>query len=574
MDGYSSNPAEQQSLRLIMRRLGAALLTALLLQSCASHQAQAPMAAVATSNPLATQAALRALDEGGNAFDAAVAAAAVLGVVEPYGSGLGGGSFWLLRKADGETAFVDGREIAPQSAHANQYLDDQGKPRKGRPSLDGALAAAIPGQPAALAYVSRYYGERSLSANLSDAVRFASLGFRADREYLDMLGKRVQHLATDPGSRQRFLVDGQIPKDGQLLQFPELALTLEQLGRDGHEGFYFGPLAKQLVDDVNQAGGAWTEDDLAAYQVLVRRPVTIRYQGAEIITAPPPSAGGMALAQMFRLLETAPVPADAQPADRVHHLSEIMRLGFRNRDLLGDPDFVKLPWSRLMDRPALAEAAASIRPDQAAPAPEMANRPADRSEHTTHLSIVDAEGNAVAATLTINLPFGAAFTSPHTGILLNSEMDDFAIAPGVPNAYGLPGSQANRIEPGKRPLSSMSPSMVLNNGQLVVLGSPGGSRIISTLFLSLLDIIEGQPAEAVAANPRWHHQYLPHEIQAEPAALENGVAAELAARGHRVLNLQRSYGDLQLVTRNLGDGSATAVSDPRGNGQAIARSTE
>ena len=547
------------------------LLTCLALSGCATRSNDPAIAAVATAHPLATQAALRTLDEGGNAFDAAIAAAAVLGVVEPHGSGLGGGSFWLLRKTNGEVNFVDAREVAPQAATADFYLGSGGQPQP-RASLDGPLAAAIPGQPAALAHLARHYAERPLSANLADAIRFATLGFRVDSAYLNMVAWRQEALQADPVSRRVFLDEGDIPGSDFVVRQPELARTLQALARDGHDGFYMGPVAKALVADVQAAGGRWTEADLAAYRISERRPLVIRHADATIFTAPPPSAGGIALTQMFAQLEVAPVPAQDRIA-RIHHLTEVMRRAYRDRHLLGDPDAVNIPYAQLLDRPRLHADARAIDPLHASPPPTLPAGDSGRGFHTTHLSIIDGDGNAVAATLTLNLPFGAAFTSPATGVLLNNEMDDFAIAPGVPNAYGLPGARANAIAPGKRPLSSMTPTLLLREDELVALGTPGGSRIISMVFLALLDVLDRAPLAQIAAGDRFHHQYWPHQIQFEQGALSAEDRFELESLGHQVLELERRYGNLQIVRKNLRSGDAEAASDPRGVGLSVVRST-
>ncbi|MFE8070553.1 gamma-glutamyltransferase [Marinobacteraceae bacterium S3BR75-40.1] len=553
------------------------LAVTLLLAGCASAPQQRQPAAVATAHPLATQAALRTLDNGGNAFDAAVTAAAVLGVVEPYSAGLGGGGFWLLRKRSGETVLIDAREIAPGESRRDMYLDANGDVLSGKPSLNGPRAAAIPGQPAALAYIGKHYAERPLSANLSDAVRLARTGFRVDARYRHLATFRKDMLKVYPASAETFLVAGDVPPEGELIRQPALARTLEILGRQGHDGFYQGDVADSLVQDVRAAGGIWTPRDLADYQVIERQPLTFRYGNAEVWTTPPPSAGGVALAQMFGMLEAAPLPTGADRVARIHHLIELMRRAYRDRArFLGDPGFVDIPLDRILSPDYLARKAASIDPLEATPSTSLGATPADPpgGRHTTHFSIVDGEGNMVAATLSINWPFGSAFTSPSTGVLLNDEMDDFSIRPGKPNTYGLVGHAENAIAPGKRPLSSMTPTIMRTPERTTVIGTPGGSRIPTMVFLGMLESLDGASAEQIVSAPRFHHQYLPDQIQYEPGALSSEQRFELEALGHELKEVGRRYGNMQVVVVDSANGKRSAAADPRGVGQAIVRPTQ
>ena len=529
--------------------------------------------AVATAHPLATEAALEILAAGGNAFDAAVAASAALAVVEPYSSGLGGGGFWLLHRArDGLEVMVDGRERAPLAATRDMYLDAEGRPRPGA-SLDGPLAAAVPGEPAALAHIAARYGRLPLARSLAPAIRLAREGFRIDARYRRFARLRLAALRASPAAARIFLKDGEVPPEGWRLRQPELAATLARLAREGAAGFYRGPVAGRLVAGVRAAGGIWTLEDLAAYRVAEREPVRARWRGLRLVSAAPPSSGGVLLAEMLHMLERFHWER-LDAAARAHVLIEIMRRAYRDRALwLGDPDQVDMPLGRLLSRAYAARLADGIRLDRATPSAALGPAPGTRAgagAHTTHLSVLDAEGNRVAATLTINYPFGSGFVPPGTGVLLNDEMDDFAIAPGVPNAYGLVGAEANAIAPGRRPLSSMSPTFLDDGTRVAIVGTPGGSRIISMVLHATLAFAEGAGARAMVARPRFHHQYLPDEVQHEPGAFAPAVAARLRALGHRLREVG-PYGNMQAVVWNRRAGTVEAASDPRGIGTARVR---
>ncbi|MCC5858824.1 MAG: gamma-glutamyltransferase [Ectothiorhodospiraceae bacterium] len=527
-----------------------------------------PEPAVATAHPLATQAALDILEAGGNAFDAAVAATAALAVVEPYGSGIGGGGFWLLhREADDFQVMVDGRETAPGAAHRDMYLDDDGEVRS-RLSLDGPLAAAIPGTPAALAHITEHYGRLSLAENLAPAIRHAREGFRVGSHYRRMARFRQDALRASPQARAIMLKEGEVPELGYVLRQPDLAGTLEQLVEHGADGFYRGEVAERLVRGMRNAGGIWTLEDLETYRLVEREPVRFQYHDMTITAASLPSAGGIALATMLQILE----PFDLQamgPAGRIHLTVEAMRRAYRDRHVyLGDPDFVHVPVERLVSREHADRLREGLRVDRATPSASL-DVHGDEGEDTTHFSIIDQEGNRVAATLSINYPFGSGFIPAGTGVLLNNEMDDFASQPGKPNAYGLVGGERNAIEPGKRPLSSMTPVFIEDSERVGILGSPGGSRIITQVLLGILHFADGrEPHEWVSA-PRYHHQYLPDRIQHEPGAITVEIRRELVDRGHRVVPMTREYGDMQAVLWNIPENRVVAASDPRGGGLAV-----
>jgi len=525
-------------------------------------------AAVATAHPLATEAGRLILEVGGNAFDAAVAVSAALAVVEPYGSGLGGGGFWLLhRERDGRQVMIDGRERAPLGAHADMYLDAQGEVISAA-SIDGPLAAGIPGVPAALAHIARHYGRLPLDVSLAPALILARDGFPVDRVYRRMAQWRLAALRASPAAAAQFLTDGEVPPEGYLLRQPDLAATLGAIARGGDQAFYEGEIAARLVEAVQAGGGIWTRRDLREYRVIERAPVVAHYRGHRVVSAALPSSGGVLLAQMLYMLEQRPLEGLDQ-SDRAHLLVEVMRRAYADRArYLGDADQVSVPLGRLLNRSYAYRRAAQIDMQHATPSARLTD-PAGEGRDTTHFSILDHEGNRVAATLSINYPFGSGFVAPGTGVLLNDEMDDFSASPGTANAYGLTGNEANAIAPGKRMLSSMSPTFVEGEDRVVILGTPGGSRIISMVLLGLLDAIDGRPLDEIVARGRFHHQYLPDRIEVEPGALAEGTLADLESRGHAIRRLDEGYGNMQAVAWDLPNGAVETASDPRGIGSGL-----
>ncbi|AXA27298.1 gamma-glutamyltransferase [Pseudomonas putida] len=526
-------------------------------------------AAIASPHAEATAAARQVLEQGGNAFDAAIAISATLAVVEPYGSGLGGGGFFLLREQS-DTAhyrFLDARERAPGAATPDMYLED-GKVRQGL-SINGALAAAIPGLPQALADLAATHGKLPLRDSLAPAIRLANQGFAVDRIYRDRATMRLNALRDDPESARLFLRENQVPALGTLIRQPELAATLQAMADQGRDGFYRGAVGRKLVEGVRRAGGVWTLDDLAGYRTAWRQPLRYPLAGQrELISSPPPSAGGVALAQSLAMLQRLPWQG-AEPVQRTHYVVEVLRRAYRDRGLLGDPDYVTNPINRLLARQYLSGLADSIDVHDATPSSALPPAPAWREgDHTTHFSVIDAAGNAVSATLSVNLPFGAAFTVPGSGVVLNNEMDDFAADPTGSNSYGLAGSQANAVAAGKRPLSSMSPSFIESPSQFASFGTPGGSRIPSMVLLSMLGFLEGRPVSEWPAIPRYHHQYLPDAIEHEPNTFDDEQKAALRARGYALKDVQRSYGNQQVLYWDKRAGTLEAASDPRGVGGA------
>ncbi len=526
-------------------------------------------AAVASAHPLATEAGIQIINQGGNAFDAAVAVTAALAVVEPAGSGLGGGGFWLLHRAsDGFQTMLDGRERAPLAAHRDMYLDKNGNiiPKL---SIDGPLAAGIPGVPAALEHLANRYGKLPLSQSLAPAIALARGGFAVDKRYRRLVGFRLKALKKSPAAAAIFLHNNKVPAKGFLVKQPDLANTLEAIAKNGAAGFYRGEVAQRLVNGAQEGGGIWTMEDLAQYKIAERTPIKSRYRNIEITSAAPPSSGGIALAAMFQILESYPLEK-VDNATRIHLIVEAMRRAYRDRaEYLGDPDFVSIPVKKLSHPFYAAGLASTIHPNRATPSSQLPGIADNRAgSDTTHFSILDRSGNRVAATLSINYPFGAAFVPPGTGVLLNDEMDDFSSKPGVPNVYGLVGDKANAIAPGKRPLSSMSPTFLEDENRVAILGTPGGSRIITMVLLGALEFAAGKPPHDWVNAARFHHQYLPDQISFEPGAIDKQTASKLKAMGHKLKKRGRHYGNMQAILWDRSQNKVIAASDPRGNGQA------
>lgn len=541
--------------------------------SLSAHAVLPKGAAIASAHPLATQAGFEILAQGGNAFDAAVAVSAALAVVEPSGSGLGGGGFWLLhRESDGFEVLLDGREKAPLAAKRDMYLDRSGNviPEL---SKDGALAAAIPGLPAALAHLAEKYGRLPLAASLQPAIRHARLGFPVGDRHRRMVGFRAAVLKKSPEAARIFLANGAPPPANALLRQPDLADTLRLIAQRGKAGFYDGAVAEKLVRGVRAAGGIWTRQDLTEYSAVERRPVYGVYRGIKITGAPPPSSGGIVLTEALNILSYFDLAAyDA--VTRKHLIIEALRRAYHDRSLyLGDADFVNIPMWRLIGIDYAAGLASAMRPDKALPSDFLSGDINDRDDgqDTTHFSIIDGAGNRVAATLSVNFPFGSAFVAPGTGVLLNDEMDDFAVKSGTPNAYGLTGSDANSIAPGKRMLSSMTPTFLDDGRRVAVLGTPGGSRIISMVLLAVLDFAAGHGPESWVAVPRFHHQFLPDLIEYEQGGLTPAEIAKLTQLGHRLQQTRYRYGDMQAVLWGRKSGQLSAASDPRGEGAALVK---
>jgi len=527
-------------------------------------------AAVATAHPSATKVGIDILKQGGNAFDAAAAVTASLAVVEPYSSGLGGGAFWLIhRAADKKQIMIDGREKAPMRSHKDMYLDKSGNVIKGL-SLNGPMAAGIPGVVAGIEHLVLRYGRMSLKDVLAPAIKQAKEGFAVSKRYRKLMGFRKNIIKQYPAAASIFLNGNNIPAIGELIVQNDLANTLNLIANQGSKGFYSGPLAEKMVNSVKKNGGIWERDDLKNYQIIERAPIIINYNGIKVTSSAPPSSGGIVLGQALNILEQFDLK-QYELITRKHIVIEAMRRAYRDRAAyLGDADFIDIPIDRLLDKNYAAGMALTISPDHATPSNELSDIAVydQTGSDTTHFSIVDSEGNRVSATLSINLPFGSGFVAEGTGVLLNNEMDDFSIKPFTANAYGLVGYHANAIAPGKRPLSSMSPTFLETDDRIAVLGTPGGSRIISMVLLAVLDFADGNPPQSWVSVPRYHHQYLPDQVQFERGGLTINEQEGLKSKGHRLSEKNRMYGNMQAIMiwkeRNI----SFAASDPRGEGTA------
>lgn len=521
--------------------------------------------AVVSADPLASQAGEKILQQGGNAFDAAVAISTVLAVVEPYGSGIGGGGFWLLHDARSKLdVVVDGREVAPLAAHATMYLDDIGDPTDN--SVNGPLAAGIPGVVAALEHITQKYGNLTLAQNLQPAIELAKQGFTPNARFRNLAQFRRSVLADSPAAKKIFLTATSVP---ELVVQTDLAATLTRIAQHGAQDFYQGETAQHLVAGIQAAGGIWTLEDLANYKIIEREPIVTHYHQIEVVMPPPPTSGGVVLTQILAMLENIDL-AKPNQVEYIHTLIEAMRRAYRDRALyLGDPAFTEIPLDKLLNKKYAQAQFHNFDKAKASVSEKLQYGTRKQGEDTTHFSVVDSEGNYVAATLSINYPFGSGFVVPNTGVLLNDEMDDFVIAPDVPNVWGLIGSKANQIEPGKRMLSSMTPLFARNGQEVLIVGTPGGSRIISMLALALLEFSLDKPAAKIVASRRFHHQYVPDEIQFEQNALTKFEQQSLIDKGHSLNELNRNYGNMHAIIWNQITNTLDAAADPRGHGLAI-----
>ena len=523
--------------------------------------------AIATAHPEATAAGCEVLGNGGNAFDAAIAVTAALGVVEPYSSGLGGGGFYLLHVADsGRDVFIDAREVAPERVSESMYLNEAGEvvPQRSR---EGPLAAAIPGIPAALTHLSKHYAKLPVGADLQPAITLARDGFSVDPRYVRAVGWVEKRIRKFPLAERIFFNDGERFEVGETLKQPELAKTLEVMAKD-LDSFYNGKIAEEMVNHVVSAGGNWTRGDLRNYEVKERDAVIIDFNGATITTAPLPSSGGLVMAQVFNILKDLSYYSH-DTSVRPHLMIEAMRRGYNDRArFMGDPDFAKAPIQQLLSLDYARMRAGSISLDSATDSeslPTVFDLTLE-GEETTHFSIVDDDGNRVAATLSINGPFGSGMVAGNTGILLNNHMDDFSIGIGTGNAYELVGNRANGIEPGKRPLSSMSPTFIESEKGVLVIGTPGGSRIISMVMLAILEYLDPMYVDpnALVSLARYHHQYLPDRVQVEPNSFDEAWISELRRKGHDVQVYHRKWGNMQAVHCDVTQTKCLALNDPRG----------
>ncbi|MCW3050920.1 MAG: gamma-glutamyltransferase 1, Threonine peptidase family [Chthonomonadales bacterium] len=559
-------------------RLALGLLVALVAapRVCQAQAGPQPVHAahgmVASAESRASEVGVAILKKGGNAVDAAVAVGMALAVTYPVAGNLGGGGFMLIRMASGEAVAIDYREIAPQLASRNMYLDAQGNAIP-EASLLGSRAAGVPGTVAGLALAQQKYGKLSWREVLEPARLLAANGFRLSYSQASSL-HTDRLLSKFPESRRIFQKDGHFYAPGDLFKQPELAATLLRLQTQGPREFYEGETARQIVQEMQRSQGLITLEDLKRYKPVQRVPLVGSYHGLDIITMPPPSSGGIALIEMLNVLERFPLREMGYNGSKTDHLLiETMKRAFADRaEHLGDPDSVKVPVAGLISKKYAAQLAESIDLHHATPSTEIhAANPAQlESEQTTHFSIVDSQGNAVTNTYTLNGAYGCGLTVRGAGFLLNNEMDDFAAKPGSPNGYGLVQGEANAIAPGKRPLSSMTPTIVLKNGKLfLVIGSPGGPTIITTVLQVILNVVDFDMnlREAIAA-PRIHHQWLPDVVKYEAYRFPTDVRDALIGLGHKLGDTSSRgtyWGDAEGIMFDPKTGLYLGASDPRSN---------
>jgi len=524
---------------------------------------------VASGHPFATQAGVDVLKSGGNAIDAAVAVGLTLGVVDTPNSGIGGGCFMLIHLASGTNICLDGRETAPAAATRDMFV----RAGKGDTnlSLTGPLASGVPGEVAAFDYAVKHFGRKSFADALLPAAETAENGFPLPAHYAQLIESEQDNLKKFPASAAIFLPGGQPLKAGDILKQPELARTYRHLAAQGADWFYHGPFAQALGNWMAANGGILTSNDFANYRLALREPVATSYRGYEVVSFPPPSSGGVHVLEILNILENFDLK-QMDEATRLHVVAEAMKLAFADRAYwLGDPDFANVPRG-LIAKDYAAALAQKINPRCTTPVPAHGMPPRWQTDlfprHTTHFCVADADGNWVACTATLNTSFGSKVVISGTGVTLNNQMDDFSIQPGVPNFYGLVGAEANCVAPGKRPLSSMSPTLVLQNGRPVIaLGAAGGPRIITAVLQELVDLIDlGEtPSQAVAA-PRIHQQWSPDELLVEKQLPED-VKRSLAQRGHKITEVPATAVS-QIVARSTDGKSFTGAADPRASGTA------
>ena len=491
---------------------------------------------VVADDPLAADVGVAVLKSGGNAVDAAVAVGFALAVTHPFAGNLGGGGFMLVRFADGRSTFIDFRERAPERATRNMYLDTQGNPTQD--SVDGWRSVGVPGTVRGFELAQSKYGNQKWSELIAPAIELASKGYALSYKSAELL-RSARNLARDSESKRILQKGGSYYDAGEVLVQPELAATLKRIGNSGAREFYEGETAHRLVSEMTAHGGLLTLADLQGYRAVERTPLTGAYRGLTIITAPLPSSGGIGILQMLGMLEGSGYgKAGPGAAATIHYTAEVMRRYFADRSqYLGDSDFVKVPVKGLLDPAYIRERRASINPDQATPSDQInPGKPLGREgSETTHYSVVDAAGNAVAVTYTLNNGYGSGVTVPGLGFLLNDEMDDFTAKPNTPNMFGLVQGEANAIEPRKRPLSAMTPTIVVRDGKpFMVLGAPGGPRIVTAVLQVLLNVIDFRMniQDAVDA-PRFHHQWKPDKLYLE-AGISPDTVALLEDMGHQV----------------------------------------
>ncbi len=583
-EGRSGDPAappRRRALRGASRWRGSAaglVALALLAASAAALAAVRPAPAakramVAAPEPAAARVALDILRAGGNAVDAAVAAGFALAVTYPQAGNLGGGGFMLIRLADGNARLVDYRETAPSAAHRDMFLDGDGRVVEGS-SRDSFLAVGVPGTVAGLALARDRFGTMPLARLIAPAIALAETGFEVPEELAAAIRGSEARLARHPGSAAIFLPGGKPPRAGSLLVQEELGRALREIARDGPRAFYEGAIGEGIAAAVGRNGGFVTLEDLRAYRALLREPIRTGYRGYEVVTTPPPSAGGIVLAEMLHMLEPHDLRALGHGSSAYHHLlAEVMKRAYADRaTFLGDPDQVRIPIHALLSRDYASRLMAGYDPGRATAAREAGPGEPGRfeSESTTHFTVADERGNVVANTYTLNGSFGVGAVVEGWGFLLNNEMDDFSIRPGVPNMYGLVGGEANAIAPGKRMLSSMTPTILLKDGRpFLALGTRGGGRITTMVLQVILNVVDfGMELQAAVNAPRCHHQWIPDVLHCEAEALAADVRDNLLGRGH-VVEAGGHHGDIQVILFDPEAGLLRGAADARGYGVAV-----
>ncbi|ELM7275948.1 gamma-glutamyltransferase [Salmonella enterica] len=530
------------------------------------HPVRATQGMVASVDAMATQVGVDILKQGGNAVDAAVAVGYALAVTHPQAGNLGGGGFMLLRTKDGATTAIDFREMAPANATRDMFLDEQGN-LDSKKSLTSALASGTPGTVAGFSLALEKYGSLPLNKVVRPAIKLAQEGFIVNDALADDLktyGSEV--IPQHENSKAIFWKDGEPLKKGDKLVQQNLAKSLTMIAENGPDAFYKGEIARQIAQQMQQGGGLITTDDLAAYQAVERTPVSGEYRGYQIFSMPPPSSGGVHIVQILNILENFDMKKYGfGSADAMQIMAEAEKYAYADRsEYLGDPDFVNVPWQALTSKAYAKSIAGQIDINKAKPSSEirLGKLAPYESDQTTHFSVVDKDGNAVSVTYTLNTTFGTGIVAGNTGILLNNQMDDFSAKPGVPNVYGLVGGEANAVGPKKRPLSSMSPTIVVKDGKTwLVTGSPGGSRIITTVLQMVVNTIDFGMNVAEATNaPRFHHQWLPDELRVEKGFSPDTLKL-LEQKGQKVA-LKEAMGSTQSIMVGA-DGELYGASDPR-----------
>lgn len=557
-------PVRRKWLQMCLIGLIAAVL-AIPLQAFRPQPVYARNAMVVTAERHATEIGVGVLRDGGNAVDAAVAIGLALAVTEPNAGNLGGGGFMLIRLADGRTTFLDFREMAPGSAHRDMYLDDHGRPT--RDSVTGYRASGVPGTVRGLALAVKKYGTKSWAAMVAPAERMAREGFPLTWDLAESL-KGSSRLAQFPESRRVFLNSGRPFDIGATLKQPDLAKTLGRIARIGPDEFYTGETARLIAADMAAHGGTITAEDLAGYIPVERSPVSGTYRGHTVLSSPPPSSGGTGVIQILNILEAFDLRETGPgSAATIHLVAESMRRFFADRaQFFGDTDFVDIPLEGMLSKEYATKRRSSIQTDRASTSASVGDSdPAGyESDETTHYSVVDADGNAVAVTYTLNGGYGSGVTAKGTGVLLNNEMDDFTAKPGSPNMFGLLQSENNAIEPRKRPLSAMSPTIVTNDsGTRLVLGAQGGPTIITQVTQVIIDVLDfGMNVQQAVDFPRFHHQWMPDRLYLEPSGASADTRRALEALGHK-LDFGRRLGHIEAieVRRDVLTGAADSRSE-------------